>query len=409
MNTPSGVIITKESNAPSLNVLLDELGDFSNVRVDIPGDTAAAKELWLRKRVATLRSLIEHHPENEWIVPSLQELWYWHSEQPRLFMRVKDSFGQHEFKPTGLYQDKDESSSIESFQRDSEEMKRLEVAMADQFLDCHPDSQGSAWAYYVLLGNLETHLFDQLDDDSFEAERTRKDVLSTLQDRQEYRSRNSFTFEHESVRKLIEHYDEFDVDAALVAVDSFRNDEQAEQIAYLEQVRKLFPDNASIEEKYSNIRSLGQPFSLSFKDLLTDEYVDTRDYLGSVVLIDIWATWCKPCLAAVPFLRNFVNSHKHLGLKLVGLACDCDHDEEESPSENLEEYNFNSLRSVEYRVHECAVRHGMDWPIFVNEKFRDQWAISSIPRIFVVDRDGKLCWIAQDNSVFDFVGDLLNK
>ena len=388
---------------------MDQLGDFSKQVFVVPGDTNTDKEVWTRKRVAILRSLIEHYPYNEWIVPSLQELWFWMYDQQRLFLRVKDSFGAAELLPSGLYRAEGNDSKYESFDREYEEMSAREAEMAETFLATHPNSQGAAWAYYSLLGNLETKLFQSVDDDFFTAVALREEILLTLTKRQEYRSRNSFKFEHESVKELIEHFDEFDVDAAMAAVDSFRNEEHTEQIGYLEQVRRLFPDNKSLEEKYWNLQSLEKPFSLAFKDLLSGETIDTRDFRGRVVLIDIWATWCQPCLQGIRFLKNFRDSHKDLGLEIVGLACDRDYHEEESRSNDFEVGDFRRSSTAEERVRECAVQHRIDWPVLVDEKFRDQWAITSIPRMFVVDRQGKLCWIAQDNSVFEFVRDLLKK
>ena len=394
--------MTNQTTSPSIEVLLDHLGDFSNPSE--PSGTNTEKELRLRKQVATLRCLIENYPENDWVVPCLQQLWFLMFEQPRIFLRIRDSFGQDEFLPSGLY----EPEATESGFSDFEALRTLEFEMAEQFLAGHPDSQGSLWAYDVILTKLETKLFDSLYDNFPEVLEMREKILSTVRERLEHRARVGSNYENETVRMYIEYFDKYAVEVTLTAVDSFKYDERQEQLAYLEKIRKLYPENENVEEMYLNLLSLGQPFALEFLDLLTGESIDTRDYLGNVVLIDIWSTGCQPCIEAVPFLREFRDSHKELGLELVGLACDSAR-EEDVPQPDDTGGDASTLTPVEQRVRDCAVTNGIDWPILVDSEFQDRWGITSVPRLYVVDREGCLSWIAQDDSVFKFVEELLKK
>lgn len=393
----------QKTTSPSIEVLLDHLGDFS-IPAE-PGDTDLEKELWLRKRVAALRCLIEDYPENDWVAPCLTQLWFLMWEQPRLFLQVRDSFGQDKFLPSGLY----EPEVTESGFRAYESLREREFEMAEQYLAENTDSQGTVWAYDVLLERLETKLFDSLYDNFPEVIEIRKRILSTVKNRLEYQARVGSTTENETVRKYIDSFNEYAVEVTLTAVDSFKYDERKEQLAYLEKIRKLYPKDTNVEEKYLNLRSLGQPFALEFEDLLTGESIDTRDYQGNVVLIDIWATGCQPCIEAVPFLREFRDTHKELGLELVGLACDSAREEDEPQPNAAGGDSASPMTSVEQRVRDCAVEHGIDWPILVDSEFQDRWGITSIPRLYVIDREGCLCWIAQDNSVFEFVEELLKK
>lgn len=43
-------------------------------------------------------------------------------------------------------------------------------------------------------------------------------------------------------------------------------------------------------------------------------------YLGSVVVLNFWATWCPPCVKEMPDLDEL--QHKHPAVKFVGLAVD---------------------------------------------------------------------------------------
>ena len=47
------------------------------------------------------------------------------------------------------------------------------------------------------------------------------------------------------------------------------------------------------------------------------------DHLGKrVVLLDFWATWCTPCLAAMPRLQQLYERHQADGLLVLGISID---------------------------------------------------------------------------------------
>ncbi len=48
------------------------------------------------------------------------------------------------------------------------------------------------------------------------------------------------------------------------------------------------------------------------------------DALGSVVLVNVWATWCRPCRAELPVLARLHETHAPRGLRVVGVSVDED-------------------------------------------------------------------------------------
>jgi peroxiredoxin len=58
------------------------------------------------------------------------------------------------------------------------------------------------------------------------------------------------------------------------------------------------------------------------KVLNENRYKTLDDYKGKVVLLNIWATWCPPCLAELPSLERLHEAYGDKGLKLVAVSID---------------------------------------------------------------------------------------
>ena len=55
---------------------------------------------------------------------------------------------------------------------------------------------------------------------------------------------------------------------------------------------------------------------------LEGQTVHLSDYVGKVVVLDFWATWCTPCLAEIPHLQALYEAHEKEGLVILGLSID---------------------------------------------------------------------------------------
>jgi len=60
------------------------------------------------------------------------------------------------------------------------------------------------------------------------------------------------------------------------------------------------------------------------RDLTTDKPIDLTRYRGKVLLLDFWATWCKPCIAALPDLRRFHARYENEPFRLLSITVDED-------------------------------------------------------------------------------------
>ncbi|PMQ00957.1 MAG: thiol:disulfide interchange protein [Dictyoglomus sp. NZ13-RE01] len=49
-----------------------------------------------------------------------------------------------------------------------------------------------------------------------------------------------------------------------------------------------------------------------------------KQYKGSVILLNFWATWCPPCRAEIPILSKIYKNYKKSGFKIIAVSLDND-------------------------------------------------------------------------------------
>ncbi|OQX64780.1 MAG: hypothetical protein B5M51_02685 [Anaerolinea sp. 4484_236] len=131
----------------------------------------------------------------------------------------------------------------------------------------------------------------------------------------------------------------------------------------------------SPEDEYS---SIPLPVEYDAPELaltnLANEDQSLADYRGSVVMVNLWATWCPPCKAELPILQEYYKDHKDEGFVIIGI------DSQES------------LKQVEGYIKTTTVKY----PIWIDPKGAAGMAFNSfsLPASFVIDRDGvvRLAW-----------------
>jgi thiol-disulfide isomerase/thioredoxin len=115
----------------------------------------------------------------------------------------------------------------------------------------------------------------------------------------------------------------------------------------------------------------GLPLGLTGTTLTGDPW-DLASSRGKYVLIDVWATWCGPCLTSMPKLRSLHKAFGEQSLQIVGISKDQD------PAA-LQAY---------------LSEHPLPWPILFNAEqpgehpFLDQYGIDSVPTMILVGPDG---------------------
>ena len=55
-------------------------------------------------------------------------------------------------------------------------------------------------------------------------------------------------------------------------------------------------------------------------EALDGNYFSSKKLVGKVVLVDLWATWCKPCLVEIPHWNRFQQRYADQGFTVLGVT-----------------------------------------------------------------------------------------
>ncbi len=113
--------------------------------------------------------------------------------------------------------------------------------------------------------------------------------------------------------------------------------------------------------------------------LLSGAAVDWDAYRGKVVLVDYWATWCRPCIAELPNVQAAYDAYHDKGFEVLGISLDTDKEAV---------VDFLEARDIPWATmfHHDFKESDEGWSHPMAEKY----AIGGIPRAILVDQNGKV-------------------
>lgn len=117
---------------------------------------------------------------------------------------------------------------------------------------------------------------------------------------------------------------------------------------------------------------LGKPMLL--KGVTLDgKAFDWSRYKGKVVLIDFWATWCGPCVAELPLVRQAYDLYHDRGFDVVAISLDDDR----------------------HQLEEFIQENKLPWTVLFDadagkDSMADYYGVFGVPTVILVGADGKV-------------------
>ena len=92
------------------------------------------------------------------------------------------------------------------------------------------------------------------------------------------------------------------------------------------------------------------------------------------VIVDFWATWCKPCIKAFPDLQEIFDNYEDCGLSVFAISID-------------------GPRSTS-RVGALIKSKGNTFEVLLDpaQKVAKKFHVTSVPRTVLIDTDGSIVW-----------------
>ena len=108
---------------------------------------------------------------------------------------------------------------------------------------------------------------------------------------------------------------------------------------------------------------------------ITGEHISLADFKGEYVYIDVWATWCGPCIKQIPYLKELEHRYEDTNITFVSISVD---------KENVKDKWRQMVAAKELGGTQLFADNSFD------SSFMKAYGINSIPRFIIIDPEGKV-------------------
>ena len=113
---------------------------------------------------------------------------------------------------------------------------------------------------------------------------------------------------------------------------------------------------------------------------INGDTADLAQYRGRPVIVNIWATWCPPCVREMPSLQRVYERFGEEGLEILAVAVD------DLPGERQPDGRIEGL------VSRFVDEYGLTFPVMIDPTGRTEQRFGTefLPTTVLIDREGRI-------------------
>lgn len=141
---------------------------------------------------------------------------------------------------------------------------------------------------------------------------------------------------------------------------------------------------ASSRLETSNVIAGKEALDFELEDLVGKK-VHLKDFRGSLVLLNFWATWCLPCVSEMAALERLYKTYEKQGLQIVAVNVDA--------------------KNNAARVRDFVKTKSLSFTVLLdpNMSLAERYGLTGFPETFFIDAQGKIRLVHDPESNQDAV------